>query len=235
MERLQKILSAAGLASRRGAEQLIREGRVTVNGKVASVGESADLRTDTVCLDGEAVCVSQRRHYVLLHKPRGYITTVTDPYGRPTVMELVKIPGVRLYPVGRLDMDSEGLLLLTDDGDFANRLMHPAHEINKVYTVFVTGNDLHNGIQKLSALTQLDGEPIAKPSVTLIELNGGKAELQVVIHEGKNRQVRRMCESCGMNVTRLIRIAEGPLVLEESMEPGAWRYLSKSEVAQCLS
>lgn len=229
-QRLQKIISAAGIASRRAAERLILEGRVTVNGEAASLGMSADPDTDIVCVDGEPIAISARRHYIVLHKPKGYVTTLKDERGRPTVAELIQDAGARLYPVGRLDMDSEGLLILTDDGDAANALMHPRHAVDKVYTVFVQGADVKSSIRVLEGMTELEGEPIARPKVTLIELKGQWAELQVTIHEGKNRQIRRMCAFCGLRVMRLIRIAEGAVLLGE-LPAGKWRKMTKEEIS----
>ncbi len=229
-ERLQKILSAAGVASRRASEQLIRDGRITVNGVPASVGMSADPEADDIRLDGEPVTVARRRRYILLHKPRGYVTTMKDDRDRPTVADLTRDAGGRLYPVGRLDMDSEGLLLLTDDGTVANALMHPSHEVDKVYTVFVQGVDVKSAVRALERMTELEGEPIRRPGVMLVELRGQQAELQVTIHEGKNRQVRRMCAAVGLTVRRLIRIAEGPIHLGE-LPAGKWRSLTKEEIA----
>ena len=213
---------------------MIAEGRVQVNGKTASIGMSADPERDVITVDGEALAVDARRRYIMLNKPRGYVTTMSDEFGRPTVAELTKAAGGRLYPVGRLDMDSEGLLILTDDGDFANRMMHPAREVNKVYQVFVQGQDIHAAVRQLAAMRELDGEPIAAAQVSLIERHGDGAELQIVIHEGKNRQVRRMCAACGLHVSRLVRLAEGSLVLGD-LAVGAWRYLTKDEVRTCMN
>ena len=167
-QRLQKLLSAAGVASRRAAEEMISAGRVTVNGETAELGQSADPDIDTVALDGKPVRFGTRRRYIVLHKPRGYVTTMKDDRGRPTVADLTADAGGRLYPVGRLDMDSEGLLILTDDGEAANALMHPSHEVDKVYTVFVQGEDIPGAITKLRAMESLEGEPIARPKVTLL-------------------------------------------------------------------
>lgn len=230
IQRLQKIISAAGIASRRAAEALILEGRVTVNGGIASLGMSADPDTDEICVDGTQLSVSRRRHYIVLHKPRGYVTTMSDDRGRPTVAELVQDAGVRLYPVGRLDMDSEGLVIMTDDGAAANALMHPKHEVDKVYSVFVQGGDIKASLRELQRMDTLEGESIRPPQVELIELKGQAAELQITIHEGKNRQIRRMCKACGMTVTRLIRIAEGPVLLGE-LPAGKWRTMTKDEVS----
>ena len=229
-QRLQKLISGAGLASRRAAEELIKAGRVTVNGAVAGLGDGADPDTDDVRLDGQSLRQPQRRRYIVLNKPRGFVTTMRDDRGRPTVAELVSDAGGRLYPVGRLDMDSEGLLILTDDGDAANALMHPSHQVDKVYTVFVQGEDIPVAVAKLRAMEALDGEPIAKPSVSLIERKGTGAELQIVIHEGKNRQIRRMCAACGLHVSRLIRIAEGPVTLG-ALPAGKWRTMAADEIS----
>lgn len=228
-QRLQKLISAAGIASRRAAEDMIREGRVTVNGAVAAVGMSADPDMDEVCVDGSPLVIAARRRYIILNKPRGYVTTLRDERGRPTVAELIQDAGTRLYPVGRLDMDSEGLLILTDDGAAANALMHPRHEVDKVYTVFVQGENIKDSVRRMQKMEDLDGEPIRPAQVSLLELKGQGAELQVTIHEGKNRQIRRMCSACGMAVRRLIRLAEGPILLGD-LPAGKWRNMSKDEI-----
>lgn len=230
-ERLQKILSGRGVASRRTAEKMIESGRVTVNGQVALLGESADPETDEILLDGRPLPSAQENVYILLHKPRGFVTTVSDDRGRKTVMELVRDCPARVYPVGRLDMDSEGLLLLTNDGDFANALMHPRHNVDKTYEVWVAG--FHNAsLSLLARPITLDGYIIRKPEVKLLWENGGKAKLLVTIHEGRNRQIRRMCEAAQMQVTRLRRISEGGLKLGD-LPLGKWRYLTNDEI-ECL-
>lgn len=233
-ERLQKLISAAGVASRRAAEVMISEGRVTVNGDTATLGMSADLDVDDVRVDGEPISISRRRKYIVLHKPRGYLTTMTDERGRPTVAELTQDAGGRLYPVGRLDMDSEGLVILTNDGEAANALMHPSHEVDKVYTVFVQGSDVKDSVRALQQMDSLEGERISPPRVSLIELKGQQAELQITIHEGKNRQIRRMCKACGLSVIRLIRIAEGPVILGD-LPAGKWRAMTKDELSYLRS
>ncbi len=230
IQRLQKIISAAGIASRRASETMIEEGRVKVNGRVATLGMSADPDVDTVEVDGNVISIAARRRYIILHKPRGYVTTMKDERGRPTVAELVEDAGDRLYPVGRLDMDSEGLLIMTNDGELANALMHPSHEVNKLYNVFVQGEDIKGSVRALQAMDRLEGEPIAKPQVMLIELKGKTAELQITIHEGKNRQIRRMCKACGLGVNRLVRVAEGPILLGE-LPCGRWRSMTKEEIS----
>ena len=231
MERLQKILASRGVCSRRKAEEIIQAGRVTVNGQVAALGDSADVDVDEILLDGAALPVKSEYVYILLNKPRGFVTTLSDEKGRKNAAQLVADCGVRVYPVGRLDMDSEGLLLFTNDGDFANSLMHPKHEVNKTYRVLVDGYTPQN-LRKLEQPVTLDGYTILKPDVSLVRQTRreGGAELLVTIHEGRNRQVRRMCDLAGMKVLRLTRIAEGSLKLGD-LPQGKWRYLTPEEVA----
>ena len=226
-ERLQKILSARGVASRRSSEELIRQGRVTVNGVPAVLGDGADPEEDEILLDGRPLPQRQESVYIMLNKPRGYVTTLSDEKGRPDAARLVADCGVRVYPVGRLDMDSEGLLLFTNDGEFANRMMHPRAQVDKTYEVWVTGY-APGAEAKLARPITLDGYTIRKPGVRLVKAQGEKAKFLVTIHEGRNRQVRRMCEEAGMQVTRLRRIREGALSLG-NLEPGKWRYLTKEE------
>lgn len=227
-ERLQKILSARGVASRRKAEDMIKAGRVTVNGAVVSLGSSADPEKDEILVDGKALPSQAGYVYIMLNKPRGYVTTLSDEKGRKNAAMLVADCGVRVYPVGRLDMDSEGLLLFTNDGDFANRLMHPKHEVNKTYDTWVTGY-VPGAEDKLKAPMTLDGYAIRTPGVILLHADGEKAKLRITIHEGRNRQVRRMCQEAGMTVTRLRRISEGTLRLGD-LPCGSWRYLSEREL-----
>ena len=227
-ERLQKILSQRGLASRRKAEEWISAGRVQVNGAVAALGDSADPEQDEILLDGKPLPEAGNKVYILLHKPRGYVTTLSDEKGRKNVVELVDC-GTRVYPVGRLDMDSEGLLILTNDGDFANTMMHPKHEVCKTYEVWVKGFH-EKAEQLLRRPIELDGYRIRPPKVALLEQTGDKAKFSVTIHEGRNRQVRRMCEAAGMTVTRLKRVSEGSLQLG-SLPLGKWRYLTEEELA----
>lgn len=230
-ERIQKIIASRGITSRRKAEEMIAAGRVTCNGRICLLGESADPDVDMILLDGKPLPSGGEHTYIMLHKPRGYVTTLSDEKGRRDVSQLVSDCGKRVYPVGRLDMDSEGLLILTNDGEFANRLMHPKHEINKTYRVYITGYS-PEALERLSQPVSLDGYTIAKPSVRLIHSSAdGSAILEVVIHEGRNRQVRRMCDMAGMSVKRLIRIAEGTLRLG-TLPLGKWRELTQEEVAQ---
>ena len=223
-ERLQKILSARGVASRRAAEKMIEEGRVTVNGAVALLGQTADPQNDEILLDGRPLPSGSEYVYILLHKPRGYVTTLSDEKGRKTAAELVTDCGVRVYPVGRLDMDSEGLLLFTNDGEFANRLMHPKHEVQKTYLTWVQAYS-EESVSRLKQPIALDGYTIRAPKVRVVK----QGLLEITIHEGRNRQVRRMCEAAGMQVTRLKRIREGKLTLGD-LPLGKWRYLTEEEV-----
>ena len=228
-ERLQKIISARGLASRRKAEEWISAGRLTVNGVTAKLGDTADAEADEILLDGKPLPSGQENVYIMLHKPREYVTTLSDEKGRDNVAQLVADCGVRVYPVGRLDMDSEGLLLLTNDGAFANRLMHPSAEVNKTYVVTVKG--YHDAsLALLGRPIELDGYRIRRPQVKLLRADGERAKIQVTIHEGRNRQVRRMCEAAGMTVLRLCRVSEGALKLGD-LAPGKWRYLTEEEIA----
>lgn len=228
-ERLQKLLSAAGLCSRRRAEAYLRAGRVTVNGVPAALGDRADPDRDTVALDGRPVDFSRERVYVMLHKPRGYVTTLSDERGRPTAAALVSGCGTRVYPVGRLDMASEGLLLLTNDGAFAQRLAHPSHGMEKEYLVAVSG-ELDGCDRRLAALRRLeDGSPIVPARVAVASRGEGRWTLSVVICQGLNRQVRRMCALCGLTVHRLRRVREGPLALGD-LPAGKWRHLTEDEV-----
>lgn len=230
-ERLQKILSSYGIASRRQAEEMIRQGRVSCNGRICVLGQTADPETDEIYIDGKPLPKLEERLYIMLHKPRGYVTTLSDEKGRKNAAQLVQDCGVRVYPVGRLDMDSEGLLLFTNDGEFANLLMHPKHEIEKTYKVTVNGFS-SEAVQRLKQPIILDGYKIHPPTVRIAyapKLPGENGVLLVTIHEGRNRQVRRMCAAAGMDVKRLIRIREGQLQLG-NLQVGKWRYLTQDEV-----
>ena len=227
-ERIQKLLAAAGLCSRRTAEEWIAAGRVTVNGRRSRVGDKADPETDDIRVDGRPLRGAAQHVYLMLHKPRGYVTTLSDERGRPTAASLVRGCGARVYPVGRLDRDSEGLLLFTNDGDFAQRLLHPRHQVDKVYLVTVRG-DIRGAAERLMAITELDGEPIAPAQAEEVSRSGGQALLRVTIHQGKNRQVRRMCARIGLHVARLQRVQEDALLLG-GLPPGKWRYLTDKEL-----
>ena len=225
-ERLQKLIASAGLCARRTAEEWIAAGRVCVNGAVASLGDRADPETDTVTVDGAPLPGKPGAVYLMLNKPQGYVTTLSDEYGRRTAAELVADCGV--YPVGRLDRDSEGLLLFTNDGELAQRLLHPRHQVDKVYLVTVRG-DIRGAAERLMAITQLDGEPIAPAQAAEVSRHEGQAVLRVTIHQGKNRQVRRMCAQIGLHVVRLQRIQEDSLLLGD-LPAGKWRYLTDREL-----
>lgn len=233
MERIQKILSAAGVCSRRQAENYITAGRVTVNGVVARLGDSADAQHDAIAVDGKPLRSAPEKLYLMLNKPRGYVTTLSDERGRRTVAELVADCGERVYPVGRLDMDSDGLLLLTNDGAFAQRLAHPSHEKEKEYCVTVAG-ELSGCDGRLAALTELeDGTPIVPAQVRVLRREAGKWTLSVTIHQGLNRQIRRMCAIVGVKVLRLQRVREGALALGNLSE-GKWRKLTEQEIQGLL-
>ena len=232
MERLQKIIAARGLCSRRQAEKWIEEGRVRVNGNTAHLGDTANVTEDVIEVDGKRLPKAGKKVYLMLNKPRGYVTTLSDEKGRKNAAELVAGCGVRVYPVGRLDMDSEGLLLFTNDGEFANLMMHPKHEVDKVYRVWVT-NFAPEKLETLKEPIELDGYRIKAPKVRPVRMEPTRAILDVTIHEGRNRQVRRMCQAAGLEVARLKRIAEGGLRIGE-LKPGAWRYLEPRELELLL-
>jgi 23S rRNA pseudouridine2605 synthase len=234
-ERLQKILSAAGIASRRAAEEYIRQGRVTVNGTtVTELGTKADPAHDDIRVDGRRVKTPQKKRYILLYKPRGYITSRADPQRRPTVIDLLTKGGVReyVYPVGRLDYDSEGLLLLTSDGDLAARLTHPRHGVPREYQVRVRGVPDRHALDRLSSGISIDGRRTAPAEVTLERVLEGDAQsiLSFVIREGRNRQVRDMCDAVGHPVMKLRRVRIGPIT-DDHIRPGEFRDLSDREVA----
>ena len=233
MERLQKIIAARGLCSRRRAEELITEGKVTCNGETALLGDQADPDTAEILVEGKLLPPKAAQVYLMLNKPRGYVTTLSDEKGRRNAAQLVEGCGVRVYPVGRLDMVSEGLLLFTNDGEFANLLMHPRKEVEKVYRVWVENYTPEN-LEALRQPIELDGYRIRPPKIRLIREEGERTQLEVIIHEGRNRQVRRMCQAAGMNVRRLKRVAEGSLRLG-ALRSGSWRYLEPAEVERLRS
>ncbi len=225
-ERLQKILSSCGVCSRRAAEEYIRQGRVTVNGMAAILGDRADLEMDHIALDGAPVTGGESRTYLMLNKPRGYVTTLSDERGRKTVAQLIDCCGTRVWPVGRLDIDSEGLLLFTNDGELTNKLLHPSYQVEKEYLTWVDREPTFETLRKLSRPMSLDNQILRPAKVA----RRGKRCLSIMIHEGKNRQVRRMCAAVGLRVTRLKRIREGPLNLGE-LPVGQWRVLSREEIS----
>ena len=228
-ERLQKLISSCGLASRRTAEAWISQGRVTVNGSRAALGDRADLERDRVEVDGVPLRPRTERTYLMLNKPRGYVTTLSDEKGRRTAASLVSGCGRRVWPVGRLDLDSEGLLLFTDDGELTHGLLHPSGEVEKEYLVWVAG-DVDRALPILTAPMELDGEPIAPAQVRAGLRSEGVTQLSVVIHQGKNRQVRRMCAQAGLEVRRLKRVREGRVWLDRALRPGQWRPLTGEEL-----
>ena len=234
MERLQKILSQAGVASRRASEQLMLDGRVTVNGAtVFELGTKADPATDDIRVDGRRVKLAARARYLLLNKPRGYVTTRSDPQRRPTVIDLVQDVKEYVYPVGRLDYDTEGLLLLTNDGDLAARLTHPSHEVPRVYEARVLGIPDDHDLQRLSRGLVIEGRRTAAADVHMKppRRDDEQATLVITLREGRNRQVRDMCDAIGHPVEHLRRVAIGPL-RDSRLRPGHWRDLTPEEVAR---
>lgn len=228
-ERLQKLIAAAGLASRRQAERWISAGRVTVNGRVADIGEQADVERDHIEVDGRPLRLEQPKVYLLLNKPTGYVTTARDPQGRKVVADLLKDVKVRVFPVGRLDLNTEGLLLLTNDGDLAARLTHPRHQVKKTYLVRVRGSLKASSRRLLEEGVTLDDGPTAPAKVAKVRSSGSHTWFELTISEGRNRQVRRMREAVGHSVSRLKRVGLAFLLLE-GLPPGQYRLLTTGEV-----
>ncbi len=228
-ERLQKLIAAAGLASRREAERWISAGRVTINGRVAALGEQADPERDRIAVDGRPLRSEQQKITLMLNKPVGYVTTARDPQGRKVVRELVRDIPVRLFPVGRLDINTEGLLLLTNDGELAARLSHPRHQVAKTYLVRIRGRLTDDERRRLEQGLELDDGPTAPARVEKVRCSGSHTWLEMTITEGRNRQVRRMCEAVGHPVSRLKRIRVAFLDLGE-LRSGRYRLLSSAEV-----
>lgn len=229
-ERLQKVMAAAGVASRRASEELIAAGRVTVNGEVAELGCKVDGTSDDIRVDGERINTDPDRVYVMLNKPRGVVTTVDDPEGRRTVMDLVNLP-MRLYPVGRLDKDTEGLLLLTNDGDLTHDLLHPSRQVQRTYVALVPGPIRRPAMQRLKEGVELDDGTARPVSVEVIEEQRGKVLLQLVMTEGRKREVRRMLAAVEHPVERLARVAFGGVELGD-LRQGKWRFLTQQEVGR---
>lgn len=227
--RLQKFLSEAGVASRRKAEEMIRNGMVKVNGAVAQIGDSVDPKKDTVVVKGKKVRKESNLRYILLNKPRGYVTTTDDDLGRKCVLELVRDVKERIYPVGRLDRVSEGALILTNDGAFANAMMHPSRHVPKTYRVTVRPGVTSEQVDMLSTGIDLDGRMTAPAEVRILSKEDDRAVLEIVLYEGRNRQIRRMCEAVSLEVARLRRIAVGPVKLG-MLQTGEWRDLTPAEV-----
>ena len=233
--RLQKVIAESGLCSRRKAEELIEEGRVKVNGHKAVIGQKINPSKDIVLVDGERLKSRNRRQnvYIMLHKPRGYLTAMSDERGRRCVSELVEDAPDRVYPVGRLDLNSEGLLLFTNDGEFANIMMHPAYQVPKCYRVTVREPVSDEPMIRLSEGVKIDGRMTNPAEVKIVTEEQGRTVMLITITEGRNRQVRKMCEAVNLSVARLKRISVGPIKLG-MLKPGAWRELSKDEVDMLL-
>lgn len=231
--RLQKFLSEAGIASRRKAEEMIRSGLVKVNGKIANIGDSVDPKTDSVSVGGKKVIKENSLRYILLNKPRGYVTTTDDDLGRKCVLELVSGVKERIYPVGRLDRISEGALILTNDGEFANAMMHPSKHVPKTYRVTVRPGITSEQVDILSTGVDIDGRMTAPADVRVLSKEDGRAVLEIVLYEGRNRQIRRMCEALELEVARLKRTAVGSVKLG-MLKTGEWRDLTPQEVESLL-
>ena len=233
-ERVQKLIAQAGIVSRRKAEELIQQGRVTVNGRPIKLGDSARPNKDVIAVDGQRIANSSGKIYLALHKPRGFVTTMEDELGRKCVAQLVEdVPG-RVYPVGRLDKDSEGLLIMTNDGNLANAVSHPKTHVAKTYRVTLRPGITEEQLIKLSTGIMLDGRMTAPAKARVLEQQPGRAVVEIVLYEGRNREIRRMCESMGLEVARLKRTAIGPVRL--SMLPqGRHRELSREEIAGLLA
>jgi len=227
--RLQKFLAHAGIASRRAAEDIIKQGRVTLNGKtITDMGVSVS-NTDIVTVDGKLIANEEEKTYIMLNKPVGYVSSAKDQFGRPTVIDLVRDIDQRLYPVGRLDYDTAGLILLTNDGDFTYQLTHPKHEIDKVYEALISGIPTNEEIERFEVGLRIEDYTTSPAKIIIKKTNGDNALVHITIHEGKNRQVRKMCGAIGHNVLSLKRISIGPIALNDLAE-GKWRRLSNAEL-----
>ena len=231
--RLQKYLSMCAVASRRKAEELIAQGKVKVDGKVAQIGDKISPKHDTVTVSGRKIVGSRKHYYIMLHKPRGYITTMDDEMGRKCVAELVRDVGARVYPVGRLDKDSEGLLLMTNDGEFANHMTHPSKHIPKTYRVTVRPDVTEDMLTAFATGMEIDGRITAPADAHIIEKQDNRVVMEIVLYEGRNRQIRKMCESLGLEVARLKRTSMGSLKLG-MLPPGKWRELKEDEVHKLM-
>ena len=230
MMRLQKYLALSGVASRRTAEKMISDGRVSVNGEVITeMGVQVDEKTDRVEVDGKAIAIQEEKHYIAYYKPLGEVTTVSDPEGRATVMDKFRDYPVRLYPVGRLDYDSEGLLLLTNDGDMMHHVLHPSHEVSKVYLTKVSNQVSDEEIVSLRRGVMIDGKMTSPASVRLIRRETFDTVLLISIHEGRNRQIRKMIAAIGHQVVSLKRVEFGPVSLDD-LPCGRWRRLTETEI-----
>lgn len=229
--RLQKFFTDMGIMSRRASEKVIEAGNVKVNGQIAKLGDKVDPENDTIVYNGKVIKPSsEKKRYIMLNKPLGYVTTTSDEKGRETVLTLVKEVGERLYPVGRLDMYSEGLLILTNDGELTNRLTHPKHNMNKVYSVIIKGEISPDVLHTLNSPMEIDGYKLKPVKVRVVSLKNGNSNTLFTLSEGRNRQIRKMCDACGLTIMRLTRISIGKLKLGE-LERGKWRDLTSSEIA----
>lgn len=228
--KLQKYFSDCAIMSRRAAEEEIKQGKVTVNGEVATLGLRIDPERDVIIYKGRKIQPPKRqKSYILLNKPRGVVTTLSDEKNRPTVLSLISDIGVRVYPVGRLDFNSDGLLLMTDDGELTNRLTHPKHQIPKIYKVTVKGEVTEEKLQKLSSALVIDGYKIQPVKVEIIKKEPSATSLKMTLYEGRNRQIRKMCALCELSVKSLTRIAIGKISLG-SLPVGKWRHLTPDEI-----
>ncbi len=228
--RLQKFFTDMGIMSRRASEKVILAGNVKINGKIAQLGDKVDPLNDTVVYNGKVIKpTSAKKRYIILNKPLGYVTTTNDEKGRETVLSLLDGINERLYPVGRLDMYSEGLLILTNDGELTNRLTHPKHEMPKTYSVIIKGEISPDALHKLNSPMEIDGYKLKPVKVHVISLKDGATNTLFTLNEGRNRQIRKMCEAVGLTIMRLTRISIGKLRLGE-LEKGKWRDLTKNEI-----
>jgi len=229
--RLQKFFTDNKIMSRRNAEKVIEAGNVKVNGVIAKLGDKVDPENDTVTYNGKVIKNSaEKKRYIMLNKPLGYVSTASDEKGRQTVLDLVSDVGERVYPVGRLDMYSEGLLILTNDGELTNRLTHPKNNMSKVYSVMIKGDISPEQLSRLTSPMEIDGYKLKPVKVRIISQKNGATNTLFTLNEGRNRQIRKMCEQCGLTIMRLTRIAIGKLKLND-LERGKWRELTENEVA----
>lgn len=229
--RIQKFLADCEVASRRKSEALVADGKVTINGRMAQIGDKVDINKDEVKVNGKKISAKAKHYYIMLHKPRGFVSTVSDEKGRKCVADLVSDVPARLYPVGRLDKDSEGMLLMTNDGDFANKVMHPIFHVFKKYRVTIKPSISEEQITALCVGVDIDGQVTLPAQVRVISQQPGRVVLEISISEGRNRQIRRMCESLGLEVARLKRTAIGQVKLG-MLQPGKWRNLTSEEIKQ---
>lgn len=232
--RLQKYLSQCAVASRRKAEELISDGKVKVNGRAAKLGDKINPKKDTVTVSGKKVVLNKKHYYIMLHKPRGFITTMEDERSRKCVAQLVEDVGARVYPVGRLDRESEGLLIMTNDGELANALTHPSKHVPKTYRVTVRPDVTEEILTKLATGVEIDSGLTAPADVRVIEKQEGRVVLEIILREGRNRQIRKMCEALGLEVARLKRTAVGSVKLG-MLPQGKWRELNDDEVHKLMT